>query len=80
MLFKLSIKPSLSFVYSYTVVYIKLSHVFFYNDDEFGYRLWNLAEKKVIRGRDIVFMDEKTIVDWESEKKTTSSKSTDRDR
>ena len=26
-----------------------------------GYQLWNLAEKKVIRSRDIVFMQEKTI-------------------
>ena len=51
-----------------------------YGDDEFGYRLWNLAEKKVIRSRDIVFMEEKTIADWESEKRTTSSESTDRDR
>ena len=34
-----------------------------YGDDEFGYRLWNLAEKKVIRSRDIVFMEEMTIAD-----------------
>ena len=34
-----------------------------YGDDEFGYRLWNLEEKKVIRSRDIVFMEEKTIAD-----------------
>ena len=40
-----------------------------YGDDEFGYRLWNLAEKKVIRSQDIVFMEEKTIVDWEIENK-----------
>ena len=43
------------------------------------YRLWNLAEKKVIRSRDIVFMEEKTIADWESEKKTTTFESTDKD-
>ena len=30
-------------------------------------------EKKVIWSRDIVFMEEKTIADWESEKRTTSS-------
>ena len=47
-----------------------------YGDDE----LWNLAERKVIQSHDIVFMEEKTIADWESEKKTTSSESTDRDR
>ena len=34
----------------------------------------------MIRSRDIVFMEEKTIVDWESEKRTTSSVSTNRDR
>ena len=51
-----------------------------YGDDEFGYRLWNLVEKKVIWSCDIVFIEEKTIADWESEMKTTSSESTDRDR
>ena len=51
-----------------------------YGDDEFGYRLWNLAEKEVIQSRDIVFMEEKTITNWESEKKIVTSKSTDRDR
>ena len=51
-----------------------------YGDDELSYWLWNLAEKKVIQSRDIVFMEEKTIADWESEMKTTSSESTDRDR
>ena len=51
-----------------------------YGDDEFGYGLWNLEEKKVIRSRDIVFMEGKTIADWESEKRTTSSESIDRDR
>ena len=34
-----------------------------YGDDEFGYRLWNLEEKKVMWSRDIVFMEEKTITD-----------------
>ena len=34
-----------------------------YGDDKLGYHLWNLAEKKVSRSRDIVFMEEKTIVD-----------------
>ena len=32
-----------------------------YGEDEFGYRLWDLIEKKVIRSRDIVFMEEKII-------------------
>ena len=34
-----------------------------YGDNEFGYRLWNLEEKKVMWSRDIVFMEEKTITD-----------------
>ena len=51
-----------------------------YDDDEFGYRLWDLAEKKVIRSCGIVFMEEKTIADWESEKKIVSSESTNRDK
>ena len=29
-----------------------------YRDDEFGYRLWDSTEKKVIRSRDIVFMQD----------------------
>ena len=50
-----------------------------YGDNEFGCRLWNLAEKKVVQSTDAVFMEENTIVDWESEKKTSTSESTDRD-
>ena len=46
-----------------------------YGDDEFGYRLWDLAEKKVIRSRDIVFMEEKTMIVWENEKKSPTTKS-----
>ena len=44
-----------------------------YDNDEFRYWLCVLAEKKVIQSRDIVFMEEKTIVDWEKEKSNTSS-------
>ena len=44
-----------------------------YGDDE----LWNLAERKVIQSHDIVFMEEKTIADWELEKKTSTFESTD---
>ena len=39
-----------------------------YDEDEFGYRLWDLIYKKVIRSQDIVIMEEKTIADWEMEK------------
>ena len=44
-----------------------------YDYDEFGYRLWDLANKKGIRSRDIVFIEEKTMINWEKEKSNTSS-------
>ena len=31
--------------------------------DEFSYLVWDLAKKKIIWSRDIVFMEEKTIID-----------------
>ena len=34
-----------------------------YGDDEFAYRLWNLAEKQLVWSRDIFFMEEETITD-----------------
>mgnify|MGYP000650934347 FL=1 len=34
-----------------------------YSEDEFDYRLWDLIDKKVVRSRDIVFMEDKTIED-----------------
>ena len=51
-----------------------------YGDDEFGYRQWNLQEKKVAQSRDIVFMEEKNISYLDSKMKTTSFESTNRDR
>ena len=44
-----------------------------YGEDEFGYRLCDLIDKKVIKSRDIVFMEEKTIADWETENTGSSS-------
>ena len=44
-----------------------------YGEDEFSYRIWDLINKKVIRSRDIVFMEENTIADWETEKSGSSS-------
>ena len=29
--------------------------------DEFGYRLWDPVDKKVIRSRDVVFLEDQTI-------------------
>ena len=38
-------------------------------ENKFGYQLWDLAKKKVTRSRDIVFTEEKAIIDWEMENK-----------
>ena len=35
-----------------------------YLEDEFGYRLWDILDKKVVRSQDIVFMEDKMIEDW----------------
>ena len=43
---------------------LKLSIFEGYSEDEFGYRQWNLLDKKVMRTIDIVIMEEKTIEDW----------------
>ena len=34
-----------------------------YGQNEFGYNLYNLVEKKLIRSGDIVFMEDQTMVD-----------------
>ena len=44
-------------------------------NSEIGY---DLIHKKVIRSRHIIFIEEKTIADWETEKKGSSSESTER--
>ena len=35
-----------------------------YRRDEFGYRLWDPVDKKVIRSRDVVFLEDQTIEDF----------------
>ena len=32
-----------------------------YSEDEFGYRLWDLLDKKIVRSRDIMSMEDKRI-------------------
>ena len=46
-------------------------------DDEFGYCVWDLVDKKVFRSRE-VFMENKNITNWESEKKKMDSGSIDK--
>jgi len=40
-----------------------------YADEEFGYRLWDPEEKKVVRSRDVVFYEDQTIEDFEKVEK-----------
>ena len=47
-----------------------------YSEDEFGYRLWDILDKKVVRSQDIVFMEDKTIEDQKQQKTQSSSRST----
>ena len=35
--------------------------------------MWDPVDKKVFRSRDIIFMEDKTLADWESEKKIKNS-------
>ena len=36
-----------------------------YGDEEFGYRLWDLEKKKIVKSRDVVFHEHETIKDME---------------
>ena len=36
-----------------------------YYEEQFSYKLWDLIDKKLIESRDMVFMEDKTIVEWE---------------
>ena len=41
-----------------------------YSNEEFGYKLWDQATKKIIRSRDVVFFEDQTIEDLDQVKKT----------
>ena len=47
-----------------------------YSEDEFVYRLWDLVDKKVVRSRDVVFVEDKTIEDWKQQKSESTPHST----
>ena len=47
-----------------------------YSKDEFGYRQWDLLDKKVVRNRDIVFLEDNMIEDWNQHKLELSPQST----
>ena len=40
-----------------------------YSNEEFGYKLWDPATKKIIRSRDVVFFEDQTIEDLDQVKK-----------
>ncbi|GKV30059.1 hypothetical protein SLEP1_g38923 [Rubroshorea leprosula] len=42
-----------------------------YGQDEFGYRLYNLVEKKLVRSHDVVFFEDQTIEDIDKVEKTS---------
>jgi len=43
-----------------------------YSEDEFGYRLWDPIDRKVIRSRDVVFFEDQTIADFDKSVQTES--------
>ena len=45
-----------------------------YGQDEYGYRLYDPVEKKLVRSRDVEFMEDQTIEDIDKMEKTTSEK------
>ena len=42
-------------------------------DDEFGYRLWDPKEKKIVKSKDVIFFKNQTIEDFEQKEKTEST-------
>ena len=49
----------------------KAKHCIFvgYAHEEFGYSLWGPIEKKIIRSRDVIFLEDQTIEDFDKSKK-----------
>ncbi|KAI4299912.1 hypothetical protein L6164_033332 [Bauhinia variegata] len=43
-----------------------------YGNEEFGYRLWDPVNKKIVRSRDVIFFEDQTIEDIEKEDKPKS--------
>ena len=38
-----------------------------YGNKEFGYRLWDSIDKKIVRNQDVIFFEDQTIEDIENE-------------
>ena len=43
-----------------------------YAHEEFGYRLWDPISKRIVRSRDVVFLEDQTIEDFEKSEKPQS--------
>ena len=48
-----------------------------YGQDEFGYRLYDPVEKKLVRSRDVEFIEDQTIKDIDKAEKSQSQESSD---
>ena len=44
-----------------------------YGHEEFGYRLWDLVTKKIVRSRDVVFLEDQLVSDDDKVEKASSS-------
>ena len=55
---------------------MKASIFFGYSDGEFGYKLWGVVNKKIVRSWDIVFLGDKMIEDKKQQKSELTPQST----
>ncbi|MCI15183.1 retrotransposon-like protein, partial [Trifolium medium] len=47
-----------------------------YGHEQFGYRLWEPVDKKIIRSRDVIFLEDQTIEDFDkTEEKISDARS-----
>ena len=44
-----------------------------YAHDEYGYKLWDPVDRKVIRSRDVIFLEDQTVEDIKKAEKSLSS-------
>ena len=51
------------------------NHVFFfmYGHEEFRYRLWDPMSRKIVRSRDVVFLEDQLVDDGDNVEKASSS-------
>ena len=42
------------------------------SQEKFGYRLWDLKDKKVFQSRDVIFLEDQTLEDIKKDKKEKS--------